>query len=165
MNNETITALVGEKTDDSCAERTRRENLADGNGAFVTHQLCPPLQRTVTQALRNTVRTPIFPAKFLPTMTELCDQYKLGGRKEWEAAKMTVWTSKLKMAYECHKYLNNKLTEKAMRLHVGSIGQRMIRAAESMDDKGTHLGMSTSMYVTHLKEMDPVVKKQKRDVL
>ena len=151
--------------DDSCAERTRRENLADSNGAFFTHQRCSPPQRTVIQALQNTVMTPIFPAKFLPTVIELCDQYKLGGLKEWETAKIKNWTLKLKMVYGRRKYLNNKVTERAMRLQVGTINQRMICAAEVMDDEHTHLGMSTSMYVTYLKKLDPVVKNRKRDVL
>ena len=61
--------------------------------------------------------------------------------------------------------MNNKVTERAMRLQVGTIDQRMIRAAEAMDSECTHLGMSTSMYVTHLKKLDPVVRKRKRDDL
>ena len=161
MNNETRAALVGGTTNSS-AEGARRENLADGR-AFLTHQLRPPPQRTVTQALRNKVRTPIFPARIPPTVLEMCNQYKLGGLKEWETAKMTSWPQKLKMAYGRRKYLNYKVTERAMRLQVRTIDQRMIRAAEAMDNERTHLGMSTAMFVTHLKKLDPVVKKNKRD--
>ena len=124
-------------------------------------------QRTVNQALRNTIQTPSFPPKIPPTLVEMCDQYRVNGLQGFETAKMISWAMKLKMSYGRRKYLNNKVKERTMRLNIGTIEQRMLRAAETMDEERLHLGQSTAGYVSHLKKHDTVVKKRKRgnDVL
>ena len=105
----------------------------------------------------------MFPPKLPDTVLEMCAQYMRCGLHEWETAKMTSWEGKIKMAYGRKKYLNNRVKDRAMRLNIGTIEQRMIRAAETMDMERLNLGMSTAMYITHLKKIDPVVKKRKRN--
>ena len=92
----------------------------------------------------------------------MCEQYRNNGLQEFETVKMTSWATKLKMLYGQRRYANNKVKERAIRLNIRTIKQRMSRVAETMDEERLHLGQSTSQYVTHLKKHDPVVKERKR---
>ena len=96
-------------------------------------------QQTLNQALQNTIQTPNFPPKLPPTVVEMCNQYRVNGLQEFETANMTSWARKLKMLYRQGKYLNNKVKERAMRLNIGTIKRRMLRAAETMCKERFHL--------------------------
>ena len=123
----------------------------------------PPVQqRTVIQALQSTIKTPFFPPKLPPTVVEMCEQYRVNGLQEFKTVKMTSWATKWKILYRKLRYANNKVKERAIRLNIRTIKQRMSRVAETMDEERLHLGQSTSQYVTHLKKHDPVAKERKR---
>ena len=76
---------------------------------------------------------------------------------------MTDWAQKLKVAYGRRRYLQGVVKGRAMRLHIGTIEERMERAADDMDLERNGQAMSMAQYLTYLKKHDPTVKKRKRD--
>ena len=69
----------------------------------------------------------------------------------------------MKVSYGRQKYLHGVIQARAMRLNLGTMAVRMIRAADNMDIERLSKGMSMAMYIAFLKKHDPNVKKRKRN--
>ena len=121
----------------------------------------PTRPRTVN-ALRNTVRTPVFPARLPKTVPECMIEYMHSKLAEWENAKMRGWEQRVKQAYGRRKYLQGVIKARACRLHAGTMEQRMGRAADTMEGERCAQGLSLARYIEYLKRHDPNVKKRKR---
>ena len=113
-------------------------------------------------ALRSTPRQPIFPPSFPKTVYDLEIQYQKHNLQEWENIKMNGWDTKLKMAYGRWKYMREAVKARAMSLHHGTFDQRLIRAAERMDEEREVKGMSTSKYMEFLKKNDKTITQRKK---
>ena len=88
--------------------------------------------------------------------------YQTHNLQEWENVKMKGWDTKLKMGYGRRKYMREAVKARAMSLHNGTFEQRLIRAAERMDEERVAKGMSTSKYMDFLKNNDKTITKRKK---
>ena len=113
--------------------------------------------------MRNTIQTPVYPTRLAETVKVTMEQYGASKLSEWENYKMTSWPSSLKVSYGRRKYLQGVIRARAMRMNLGTMAVRMIRAADNMDIERLAKGISMSMYLTFLKKHDPKVKKRKRN--
>ena len=106
-----------------------------------------PTRRLLSDVIRNTPKFPVFPPSLPKSIVDMHSQYVSHDLLRWETCKMTGWPSNVKQAFSRRKYLNNKIRGRAMVLHHGSFDQRLLRAAENMDEERKCRGMSVFSFI------------------
>jgi len=110
-------------------------------------------QRTITSALRNTPRVPVFPNQLPDSVERLLLEHEVIHKlTEYDNMKMSGWPQKVKQAFGRRKYLYKAVKNRAEKLRQGDFEQRKVRAAKEMDVERERLGgLSVYKYMLYLK--------------